>query len=316
MAMLPIPMKERNSPSKKYYPPVPKIKYNTVQLPTFKPKVNRDTGAGGTAYVHTTGIVGANRQPPQAERNGPVNLGHWGDANVAPAPAPASTNWGYSGYDNTATSGTSEVAPVKVTWEDKYKLPGAPSWWRGMLPSSYAPDSEYAVMMNTMIPYLSEEDQRQVATNLARLFPDAFGSYSGEKTSFAPAPTNITTDLTRRYGSTERAKQMLSALDTMRSASGRAETDFGPGYAYLRNVADTLQDFGSQGADLQTRQQIIQMYGALDPLLAETKQDNLSAYSEISRAMTQPFFSAGQVIPVSKDANGNWIFGQANKRWY
>ncbi len=77
-----------------------------------------------------------------------------------------------------------------------------------------------------------------------------------------------------------------------------------------------MKDFGGTPEGGQTRRQVRDLYSTLDPLLAEGKGEALSAYGEIGRAMTQPFLSSGRLMSVSKDDQGNWVFGRKNKRWF
>lgn len=217
----------------------------------------------------------------------------------------------------TTTSGGIAV-PQKMTWDTDYTLSGAPSWWKGMMPSQWTPESEFAAMANAMIPYLSPEDQRQLGSSLSRLFPDAFGSYSAEKTEFGLPPQTISPQNKFYFTSQQRGSDMLNALSKMQQASGKSESDMGPGYQYLRQLAQTLVDYGGRSKDARSmsRREQMMYYGAIDPLLAETQGEQLGAYGEIARAVTQPFFSAGNLVNVSKGENGEWIFGKANTKWF
>jgi len=204
-----------------------------------------------------------------------------------------------------------------VTWSQAYNLEGAPSWWKGMLPSQWTPETEFAAMVNALMPYLTIEDQRAMGSSLSRLFPDAFGSYSPEKTAYPTPPSSIKAEREYYFQSQQRATDLLGALDKMKAASGQDEKKFGPGYQYLRQLATTVKEFGAKvGQSQMSRRQYINMYSALDPLLAETKGEALSAYGEIARALTQPFMGAGKLINVYKDQSGNWIFGKPNTGWF
>lgn len=231
-------------------------------------------------------------------------------------PAPTVIYYGGGGGGGTGEAG--EPAPVPITWSEKYQLPGSPGFWKGMMPSQWTPETEFAAMANALIPYLSPEDQRSMSSNLSRLFPDAFGNYSPEKTQFPePQAPGIAPATSTYFQSAQRASDILSALDKMKEVSGQEESKFGPGYQYLRHLATTMKDFGAApGAQNMSRRQMVNMFGALDPLLAESKGQQLGAYEGVAKSLTQPFFTAAQLLNVGKDESGNWVFGKANKSWF
>lgn len=222
-----------------------------------------------------------------------------------------------SGGGGGGGEGGGEPAATPITWSSQYELPGAPSWWKGMMPSQWTPETEFAAMVNALIPYMSGEDQRQMGVQLAQLFPDGFGTYSPEQTSYPTPPTSISQETSTYYQSQKRASDILSALDKMKAVSGKDEKALGPGYLYLRTLAQTMKDFGA-GTDAKnmSRRQIVDMYGALDPLLAQATSEQLGAYEGVAKALTQPFFSAAKLLDVYKDESGNWVFGKANKSWF
>ena len=224
---------------------------------------------------------------------------------------------GTSGGTYTGSSPAPAPEPEPLTWSDKYQLEGSPSWWKGMMPSRLTPETEVASIMNALIPYLSIEDQRQMASSLSRLFPDAFSNYSPEKSNLG-TPTPGVNDQQREYFmSQQRAGNILNAMDKMKEASGKGDKDFGPGYQYVRQLASVMKDFGSAAGYKQpSRRQIIDMYSAFDPLLAEGGGEKLGAYSELARSIAQPFFGAGKLVPVSKTESGDWKFGEVNKSWF
>lgn len=207
--------------------------------------------------------------------------------------------------------------PKEITWSQTYSVEGAPEWWKGMTPSEWTPETEFASIVNALIPYLTVEDQRQMASYLARLFPTGFGDYNPEKTSYAPPPppTTETTDHLK-YFSAQRAENALSTLDKLKEAVGKKDDELGAGYSYMRQIIKAFKDFGGTPENAQTRRQYISMSAALDPLFAESKGEQLSAYGEIARSFARPFISTRPLIKVSKDEQGNWIFGKGNKKWY
>lgn len=149
-----------------------------------------------------------------------------------------------------------------------------------------------------------------MASNLSRNDPTQFGGMNPTSTLYPTPPTQLSTETKRYYQSADRAKTILTNLDTAAKQSGQAK--FGAGYAWLQQVASVMRDYGAKGGDGQTRTQQLQMLSALDPLMAEGKSETLSAYAPIAQALAQPFFSAGAVIPVQKSSTGQWIFGSYN----
>lgn len=235
---------------------------------------------------------------------------------VQPQAAPLTADYG--GGEGGGYTEPVEPAPVPITWSEKYQLPGSPEFWKGMMPSQWTPETEFAAMSNALMPYLSPEDQRSLGSNLARLFPDAFGNYSPEKAAYPePQAPGIAPATSTYFQSAQRAADVLSALDKMKEVSGQDESKFGPGYQYLRHLADTMKDFGAPtGAQNMSRRQMVNLFGALDPLLAEGKGQQLGAYEGLAKSLTQPFFTAAQLLNVGKDESGNWVFGKANKSWF
>lgn len=267
--------------------------------------------------------VGNTRQPVFS--NMPLGLGSeinpWTGTMIPQPPSPAqqaamSSGGGGGGY-YVQTAPPPPASPPPLTWSETYSLEGAPSWWKGMTPSQLTPETELASIMNSLIPYMTEEDQRQFATSLSSLFPKAFGHYSPEQTNF-PTPTpKVGKEQTQYMLSQQRAGSILNALGKMQQATGKKEEDFGPGYKYMRNLASVMSDYGSQiGASGPTRRQVIDMYSAFDPLLSEAQGEKLGAFGELARSLAQPFYGAGKLVNVSRDDSGNWVFGKRNKSWF
>jgi len=236
-------------------------------------------------------------------------------------------NWGYDTAGVWRNLGSaygaklidySSVAP-SPSWSSSYSVPNAPSWWKGMTYSGDEANTKYAMMLNALIPSLSPEDQRAMATYLYQTFnatmPNAFSAYNPEVANYGAVP-KINTELQAQFTSKKRATDALSALDKMVTGAGKPATSFGEGYTYLRNLLSTMGSFGGESAiNQQTRQQVVQQLGAVSPLLAQAK-GTLAPYASIAQALTTPFFSSGSMIPISKDAKGNYIFGAVNKRLY
>jgi hypothetical protein len=225
----------------------------------------------------------------------------------------ANESGGGDGWYSPGTPKEPKLPPI--TWSDKYHVNGAPDWWRGKVPSRYDPQTEYATMLNSMLPYLSPEDQRYTASVLYRMYPDTFGGYNPETTNMPDIPGTVETQERRLMTSAKRAKQLLGTLNMVKQASP-AGTEFGPGYAYLRQLASVMRDFGAKRNAGQTRQQYAQMAGALDPLAAETQGSQLSAFSELTRMLSQPYYTAGRVTPTSQLENGQTVFGEPIRNYF
>jgi len=258
---------------------------------------------------------------------------------TAPTPPPPPTNVGTSsgGYatPEAPPAPTEPSGPGEAKWTDTYHIPGAPDWWRGVTPSYSSPELEHAALLNSMIPFLSAEDQRSMATYLYTLYPKVFTSYNAIAGNFQGPPVaefdadgrRINTQVngipylgqafsdsyTKNTYSQERANAMIAALDKVGSKMPKTGGKMGPGYSYLKQVTAAVRDFGAVGNTMPTHKQLTQLVSALDPLIAMTQSDTLSAYGPLVRNITTPFMSAGRVMPVSKLEDGSYIFGEANK---
>jgi len=223
--------------------------------------------------------------------------------------------WGGGG------GGGGKSKPVK--WKEAYTMEGAPSWWRGLLPTEYNATTNYAAIYNAMIPFLSPEDQRTVAMHLNSIYPDAksFDIYNPEGVEYGKPPIDITSDITEQFTSSDRAKQALQMLDKIAEVSKRDKKKFGAGYQFLRQLLTTMKDFGggAVGAgNRQSRVQYKQMQSALDPLLSQFKggSNELKQFAGLAQQLTSPFFTAGGYVPIGKDVAGNYRFGAANKQLF
>ena len=235
------------------------------------------------------------------------------------APAPTGEEGG-GYYDGGGGGGGGEEGggggtPGEDNWRSGYDLPNAPNWWEGLVPAGeMTPEKEYATLMNALIPFMSPEDQRTTASTLAIMFPNIFGAYSATTEQFGgiPMPSEfLNTDYMRSFFSRKNAKNMIGALQLVANTVGGAK-ELGPGYHYLLQIASALRDFGGRRGELPTRAQLQQLRGALDPLVAMTGNQTLSAYGPLVNQITQPFFSAGEILPVTRLQDGSYQFGKAN----
>lgn len=253
---------------------------------------------------------------PSPEGGGPGPWpGPWPPGPGPPPPSPPfEQQWGrgHGGGRRAGGRGLPGVDPTK--WGAGYTVEGAPNWWTGRAPTGQAmtPTAAYAAVVNSMIPFLSPEDQRSTANNLARMLPEVFGSYADVGASNVGIPTGISSELRETYTSAERAEGMLASLEAMRAASTYEEQAFGPGFTYFENLANILSDYGGEEGSPQTRQQYIQLMAALDPIMGELQGEAMAAFGPAAQAITQPFFSAGSLVPVTQLPDGSWTFGESN----
>jgi hypothetical protein len=211
--------------------------------------------------------------------------------------------------------GGGNVAPPAPGWTNTYTVPNAPAWWQGRTYSGEDVNTNYAMMVNSLIPALSPEDQRTMATYLYSNFKDAFPEYNPEVNNFTAIP-KINPELQEQFTSKNRAQGALNALDTMVTSGGKTPDKFGVGYTYLRNLLSTMKSFGGESStNKQTRSQVVQQLSALDPLLTSAKGE-LAPFASIAQSLATPFFSSGKVVPITKSASGEYIFGDVNKRLY
>jgi hypothetical protein len=213
-------------------------------------------------------------------------------------------------------SGGGRRGPGKIKWSE-FDIPvaGAPDWWKALKPSRWTPESEYIALTNLMMPFLSPEDQRQVGTHLFQMLPEDFGHLDPETLDIPAPAAPLGTDIRSQFQQASRGGNAINVLEALLGTVGRERKDFGPGYNYLRSLADVIGDFGGAG-NLPTRTQRTQFRAALDPLLAQSKSGPLQAYQGLARSLTNPFFSAGLLDPVMKNRAGQSWYGSPNPSWF
>ena len=209
------------------------------------------------------------------------------------------------------------VVPPKATFsEADLNVSGAPEWWQALIPDITNPVSSYQTLANLLIPVLSPEDQRTVASNLFQSDPEAFGAYNPELLQLAPIPDAITPDLRQQFFSGDRAQKTLESFDKLLEVSGKKAEDFGPGFNFLRGLADTLGDFKlTSGARQLSETQQGSLLSALDPQLAQTKNSALSAFGPIAKSFVNPFFSAGSLTGNVRTQFGD-VISPPNPRFF
>ena len=165
--------------------------------------------------------------------------------------------------------------------------------------------------MNSLLPFLSPEDQRTISEYLYTNFPDPFSGYNPQYTNF-PVPPEVTTEMQDYYTSANYAAQVLGALANFQQAAGAAGGTTGPGVQFLQQLMDVMKDFGGLTGEGQTNFQYESMLAALDPLLGQAASGDLAVYQELARMLTQPFFSQGALMPTYIGPNGEPIYGTPN----
>jgi hypothetical protein len=253
------------------------------------------------------------------------------------------------------------ITPLKdIQWKVdagiKPKDGKAPAWWKALVPEN-ASDAERAdvqalMMLNTLIPYMSPEDQRRAALQLY-----AAGAGSGEGTTFADfydpddiktskIPVSKLTALFSKkknlevvdedyYASKKRAKGMMDILSQMREKTTGERGLLGPGYSWLQSIIGAIGEFapergewvgGGRGAKRrwkkfegpqhQTRAQRLALRGMLDPLLAQAQSGALGPIGAIGQMIAQPFFSQTSLWPTTRDVTGTPRFGDPNRAFF
>ena len=214
-------------------------------------------------------------------------------------------------------SSTGEERP-EYKWWVGYQVDGAPSWWRGLVTDDPSPEAQYAMLINSMIPFMSPEDQRYMGDYLSRLLPATpFKDYqpeTSEDVSRIPAPPQMDSQ-SNAYFSANRGRQMAETLEKMRQAAKLPEDKVGAGFRFLKSLAKDIETFGAREGEGITRSNLQKLFSSFDQKLAETQAGELQGFGELGRAVTNPFFSAGKLVNVFKDEQGNYRFGKQNPMW-
>lgn len=242
---------------------------------------------------------------------------------------PTSSGGGGGGGVPSAAAATSATLPPlhDIKWKTAdFDVPGGkkPNWWVNLVPQNLSdverPDVSYLMMLNTLIPFLSPEDQRNAAAQLYTTAADAFSYYKPEKTGTdipldmdtirRSSKTGLTATDPAYYTSLERAKDVMKALSNMREASVQGNRwKLGPGYTWLQNITGALQKYGGVGGERQSRVQEQAMMGALDPLLAQGQSGEIGPNAAIGRMLSTPFFSQDQLFKRRQTQTGQTFLG-------
>jgi hypothetical protein len=167
--------------------------------------------------------------------------------------------------------------------------PNPPSWWINQaITNPQTEEQKFANMANALLPTLSPEDQRTLATYLATNFKDVYGGYANTK--FNEAPTELNADWRKAFLNPQRAQLALTLLDKMKTASGAQ--DMGAGYDYLRNAVSLMNQFSTGG--VMTREKFQQFQNAVAAL--GKNAGNNAAVANLAQMFNLPSFSAGPLV--------------------
>jgi len=213
----------------------------------------------------------------------------------------------------------------------------APNWWVPLRPQDVSeaerPDVQALMFLNTMLPFLSPEDQRNAAAQLYTTAADAFSYYKGEKlpaevggapfdwdTIMASSQSGLTPINRRYFESTARAQGALDALSRMREATVQGNRwKLGPGYTYLQNVINAVGRYGTdvKNPDVRmTKTQQQAMLGALDPLLSQGQSQETATAAAVARMFAMPFFSQSPLIKQMSSPTGGTRLGGINPLFF
>lgn len=169
-----------------------------------------------------------------------------------------------------------------------------PSWWLSTAYSNPNEQQAFANAANAILPSLSPEDQRTLATYLATNFKDAYGTYADAK--FAPIPTQLTGER-NQYLDPTRVQNVTNILTRMQAAAGGKS--LGVGFDYLKNALNLMNQYNTPGMPM-TREQYAQFQNGMKALNASMGSD-VSAYKNLATMFNMPGFTAGNL--VNNDAN-------------
>ncbi len=261
----------------------------------------------------------------EATRLGGPPVGGSGGGFIAPIPSPP--------------EGLKKLADIEwKSVEFEVEDGNAPDWWVGKVPSSAddagRPDVNYLMTLNSMIPYMSPEDQEAAARALYAADADHFSEYKPQKIGggkqtitkaqsllsgdFLANPENFNVRDDKYFESKSRARGALNMLNQMRKFTVENNRwKIAPAYTMLQSMLGAMEQYGggpSRGAQIeqppetlpgydpsggQTPAQLRALMGQLDPLLASTNSPEIGGgFAFIAKLLSQPFFSAGQLNPT------------------
>ena len=253
-----------------------------------------------------------------------------------------------TGINNTGGAGTTPRPPVPTT-----TVPPLPTTPASATPTTTTPaggavipvSDPFRSILQTMLPYLSPEDQRLMADVHGRdilnlpgaVGPDGtprqgfnrdiFGApdrYTGMTGELSPSPqilppasipipsipSEINRDTRETYLSRSRAENALTALQRL---APNIRDSGGPGFNFLTNALNILRDFGGQEGGM-SRENYLRFDRATRELLTEAG-GMVGPYGDLVSRLLFPGFSAGSLMNFRNSGN-NPVFGSANRRLY
>jgi hypothetical protein len=165
---------------------------------------------------------------------------------------------------------------------------GVPRWWNSTIYTNPNAEQQFANAANALLPYLSPEDQRNIANYLSSNFKDVYGSYANA--ALPAIPTNVS-GLREQYLNPTRVQDALGLLDKVQQASGGTP---GAGYGFLKNALNLMNKYTTAGSPM-TREQYNQFVNGVKEMTTSVGKD-LSAYSNLSQLFNLPNFTAGNLV--------------------
>lgn len=313
------------SPPRPSARPPTRVTTGPKPLGTFPEGPSPFGGLGPAAYGYGTGFV----TPP---------FGSTLDQFLAREPAPSLPIPGGfgGGGGGGGFQGPVGITPIKWTAWNKSPAEGrAPTWWRNFKPEGdlkNRPDALFLASLNSLIPYMSPEDQRRAAGVLFQ----ATGAVEGESTPFSiygpqslqgktsiSKETSLLSQAYRRdpsqfslidpeyFQSQRRGEGAQDMLSSLMSTTGGQFGDMMPG-KWMQQLIGALQGAGGTPGERMSRTEQLDLLGQLDPLLAQSRGSQLGQFGMLGQLMAQPFFSGGSAFPASGQ-QGQRRFGRPSK---
>jgi hypothetical protein len=182
----------------------------------------------------------------------------------------------------------------------------ANAWWNGQAYKGGGESEILASSSNALIPHLASGEQQAIA----KWIGDNFADFASYKTA-SITPTAISSDTRNSFFSKDRASQASASLVSMAAASGRQESDLGPGYAFLKKAIGLLDTYGGTVGNGMSRANYAQMQQDFTSLTAGID----SSYTELGRAFLNPS-SGGNPLMTSALQNGRSTSGAPNARLF
>jgi hypothetical protein len=182
----------------------------------------------------------------------------------------------------------------------------ANAWWNGQVYKGGGESEILASSSNALIPHLASGEQQAIA----KWIGDNFADFASYKTA-SITPTAISSDTRNSFFSKDRASQASASLVSMAAASGRQESDLGPGYAFLKKAIKLLDTYGGTVGNGMSRANYAQMQQDFTSLTAGID----SSYTELGRAFLNPS-SGGNPLMTSALQNGRSTSGAPNARLF